>query len=380
MKIGNITFQWSYNCGSILQCMALRRVLSEHGHEVDVINFSTPEQRKLYSVFYPWKGLRNIAKNLLCMPGRETIAEHYRQYDDYIRRQFGYASNPMGTVDELRKNLPRYDVLVAGGDQVWNVNCSDFSTAYMLDFGEGSYKFSYSPSLGATDINCSSHALEYAALLNRFDDISCREPNGQARLERLTGRKVTLALDPTLLLSADEWREEISDSTSLFDDGDFIFYYAFSYSQENNVAIQKLAESLNMPVVIIDAKQWYIRRLWRYGNFVLSEETGPNAFLRYMDRATYVVTTSFHGTAFSVVYDKRFAYINIPKHDAGDDRTSFLVERLGLGERFIAVDELDVGMLDSAIDYGEVRRRLKGMQNESLEYLDRNLRLAANGI
>ena len=379
MNVGNVTFQWSYNCGSILQCMALRRVLTEKGNEVTVINFSTPEQRRLYSVFFPWSGARNIVKNLLCVPGRSKIADHYAQYHDYIMQQFGYDAEPYRTSAELRTNLPRYDALVAGGDQVWNVNVQDFSTVYMLDFSDDAYKFSYSPSLGATDINDSPNADEYTALLRGFGELSCREPNGVKRLERLLGRKVELALDPTMLLTADDWRTEVEEPDAGLPNGDFIFYYAFSYSADNNQAIERLAEQLGMQVVINDDKQWYIRRLSRYKMFVLSEETGPNAFLKYMDKAAYVVTTSFHGTAFSTIFHKRFAYIDIPSHDAGDDRTSFLVEKLGLDGRFITVEELSKDMLDNHIDYEEVDARLQKLQESSLAYIDRNLERARNG-
>ena len=377
MKVGIATFQWSYNCGSILQCMALRDTIASRGHEVDVINYSSPAQRRLYSVFYPWSGVKNIAKNVLCIPGCRTIADHYAQYRAYIKSRFGYAEEPMSSSEMLREHLLHYDVLVAGGDQVWNVNCDDFSTVYFLDFDDTAYKFSYSPSLGATDINESPEAEHYARLLGRFAELSCREPNGQRRLERLTGRDVSLALDPTLLLAADEWRGRASGSIP-FDPNGYIFYYAFSYSRANNARIQEIAERLNLPVVVIDAKQWYIKRLGRYKNFVLSKETGPNAFLKLMDGARYVVTTSFHGTAFSMIYRKQFCYINIPNHDPGDDRTSFLMERLGLTDRFIPIEDLTAELLDRRIDYGEALGKLESLKSSSLEYLDRNLERAAH--
>lgn len=223
MKIGIVTFQWSYNCGSILQCMGLRKVLSGKGHDVDVINFSTPAQSKLYSVFYPWNSFRNTVKNILCIPGKNTIADHYDQYKKYIKTQFGYSKEPWRTSEDLRKFLPQYDALIAGGDQVWNVNCDDFSPAYMLNFSDDTYKFSYSPSLGATDINQSPHASEYRALLNKFDGISCREPNGKLRLEKLLGKDVTLALDPSLLLSKEDWQNEINDDACPYPKDSFFF-------------------------------------------------------------------------------------------------------------------------------------------------------------
>lgn len=373
MKIGNITFQWSYNCGSILQCMGLRTVLERAGHDVTVVNFSSPGQRQLYSVYYPWSTPKNVIKNILCFPGRKVIEEHYRQYKQYIMAQFGYCEEPQSSSDSLRESLPPFDLLVAGGDQIWNVRCLDFHPAYLLDFAETGYKISYSPSLGATDIGRVPEANRYAGLLKGFDGISCREPNGARRLEKLLGQEVPIVLDPTMLLSADDWRSQVARQSIPFRDGGFIFYYAFSYSKQNNMKVQELAEQLDMPVVILDAKQWYIKRLARYKNFVLSRETGPEAFLKYVDRSAVVVTTSFHGTAFSVIFRKRFVYIENPRHEAGDDRTSFLLERLGIEDRSISADALSLERLTIPVDYGTVFEKLAAFRRESLDYLNGHL-------
>lgn len=402
MNIGNITFSWSYNCGSILQCMALRKVLKDKGHIVDVINFSTPQQQKIYSDWLPNTNARNIAKNILCIPGRSIIHSHYQQYHDYIAKQFNYQQPPMSTLRELNMQLPHYDALIAGGDQVWNVNVPDYSDAYFLNFAHDAtretYRFSYAPSLGATNINMADNKQHYAEMLSDFDSISCREPNGVRWLQELTGRTdIQLVLDPTLLLSAEDWDKEIivqysSDhdkmiDAALFDNNmksyfepelayvaqPYIFYYAFSYSDENNQAIEQLASKLNLKVVVIDAKQWYIRRMDRYPHFCLSGTTGPDAFLNYMKNASYVITTSFHGTAFSVIFKKQFAYINLANHDPNDDRTSFLTDELGLQDRFITVEQLNEELMDKPIDYQMVDDKLHVLQQASLAYIDDNL-------
>lgn len=373
-----MTFQWSYNCGSILQCVALKGILERWGHEVEVINYSSPEQRRLYSVFFKCSNMKNVIKNILCLRGKSMISAHCDQYKKYIVEQFSYTNPPYSTLVELEENLPQYDALIAGGDQIWNVNCDDFTIAYMLSFDENTYKFSYSPSLGATDMCLSSKAAEYADLLKRFDGLSCREPNGQKRLEVLLQRDVELALDPTLLTVAADWP---SPSPATVDDvlaKGYIFYYAFTYSRENNIAVQRLAEQLDLAVVVIDAKQWYIRGLDRYDNFVLSKQTGPDAFLKYMANSLFVVTTSFHGTAFSVVFKKKFVYINSSNHNPADDRTSALIERLGLESRFVTTSSVSASLLTEEIDYDLVEDKLDEMRGRSLEYLKKNLENAEN--
>lgn len=378
MKIGIITFHASYNCGSILQCMALKNRLEAKGADVDIINYSSEEQQKLYSVFYKKYNLKNIVKNLLCVRGYSKIKNHYEQYKKYINYIFDLVGPFLSNSDEIKNSIAHYDMLIAGGDQVWNVNCDDFSTAYFLDFDESTYKISYSPSLGATNINESPNAEEYARLLNRFDAISCREVNGKKWLEELTKRNVELIADPTMLLDEEEWTRQIKAPLKKTIKRDYIFYYAFSYSPENNRCVQKIAEKNNLSVIIIDAKQWYIKGLEHYKNFILCNETGPNAFLNLMIGAKYVITTSFHGTVFSLLFHKQFIYINNKNHEPTDDRTSFLLERMNLLDRYIYAEDVTFEKLNESINYSFVDSQIYKMRSKANDYLDININNAVN--
>lgn len=373
MKIGIITFHASYNCGSILQCIALKHVLEDKGEQVKIINFSSKEQQKLYSVLYKKINLKNIVKNILCLPGYGKIKDHYSQYEKYIQEVFDIQEDFLETSQEIKDKEYKFDMLIAGGDQIWNVNCDDFDTAYFLDFDQNTYKISYAPSLGATDINESPNASEYKILLNKFNDLSCREVNGAKWLEKLTGKRIKLIADPTLLLLMDEWKKEIKKPLKLSFKEKFIFYYAFSYSPENNERIQQIAEQNNLKVVVIDAKQWYIKGLGKYRNFVLCKETGPNAFLNLMNLSEYVVTTSFHGTIFSLVFHKKFVYINGKNHKSTDDRTSFLLEQLELMNKYIYVEDVSADKLNEEIKYDDIDHKIEQMKIKANKYIDENI-------
>ena len=365
-SVGVITFHASYNCGSILQALALRSVLEGYGHSVSIINFSSIEQQRLYSVLYRTPTPRHIVKNLLCLPGIPRIAAHYRQYADYIRDAFDVEQPPIATSQDLPSDA--YDVYIAGGDQIWNVRCPDFSTAYMLDFVCDAKKVAYAPSLGATNMGVSPDCETYRALLGRFDALSCRETNGKRWLEELVGRPVELVLDPTMLLDADEWRS-VAKPLVHRPEFDYIFYYAFSYSNAYSRAVSEVAERLELKVVVIDAKEWYVRGLYRYRNFVLLQDGGPNAFLNLVADAKFVVTMSFHGTVFSVLYRKQFVYLDLEGHDPDDDRTSCLLEMLGLGARLTSVGGFGVELLSERIDYEDVFRRVAYLRESSHSYL-----------
>ncbi len=370
MKVGIITFHAAYNCGSILQCMALKEWIERAGYEVEIINFSSQGQKKLYSVFYKRLSLKNVAKNILCLPGKKVIENHYSQYKNFINNTFKL------DIDEAVEMSSRidgdcYDLVISGGDQVWNVNCEDFDYAYFLDFCPNSRKISYSPSLGATNINEFVEKNKIKDLLNQYNSISCREPNGKRWLEQLTGRNVAMVLDPTLLWEKSFWENKID---FLCKYKNFIFYYAFAYQKYNNEFIDSFARQVGKKVVIIDAKQWYIKRLYRYKSFVLSKETGPIAFLNYIKCSDYVFTSSFHGSVFCILFEKKFMYVNNINHESNDDRTSFLLKELGLLNKYKKASEITLNDIEEMPNYILVKEKLSKMQSYSKKYLLENLK------
>lgn len=368
-KIGIMTFHASYNCGSILQGMALQNVLkTKFDQESEIIDFSNEGQQKVYSVMYKKITLKNIVKNILCVPGIKMIKKHYDEYEKYIRTHFILSENTYSKESELHGIEKNYSMLIAGSDQIWNTRCDDADPAYFLSFAKNIKKIAYAPSLGATNILEIENSEEYKKYLEDFKYLSVREHNGQLWLEKLTGRHVELVLDPTLLLTKEEWEQYIEKDIGI--KGNYIFYYAFSYDKDNNEKIQKIAEENNLKVIIIDAKQWYIKRLYKYKNFVLCDYTGPNAFLYLMKNSKYVITTSLHGAAFSSIFNKQFAYINGKKHNPADDRAKSMLTLLNLLDRLKYIENVNIELLNTPIDYKTAEEDKKILKEKSLKYLE----------
>lgn len=367
--IGIMTFHASYNCGSILQCMALQRVLKEKfNKESEVINFSNKGQRDVYSVFYKKKNLKNIVKNILCIPGKSMIEKHYEIYKNYIKNNIKMSKDRYLTDEQLNGIEDNYSMLISGSDQIWNVNCDDSDKAYFLSFANHTKKISYAASLGATDIRETPEKEIYKDLISQYNYLSVRENNAKKWIEDLTGKDVEVVLDPTLLINEGEWKD-IEQPLSEKLPNKFIFYYAFGYQKENNEAINNIAKEHNMKVVIIDSKQWYIKKLYKYSNFILLEETGPNAYLNLIDKSEYVITCSFHGAAFSSIFHKKFIYINGKEHNPADDRAYTLLNELCLMKRFVTINDLSYQLLNEDINYKEVDEKKKQLQEKSIGFL-----------
>ena len=205
-------------------------------------------------------------------------------------------------------------------------------------------------------------------MLNEFQHLSVREQNGKKWLEELSGREVKIIADPTLLLTPEDWCKalpvpEIS--------GKYIFNYAFYYNRpETNRIIQKISKETGMPVYTIDLKSHAIQHLDKYG-IKRYDYTGPLAFLGLMKNASLVLTQSFHGTLFSSLFNKIFwSYNWVGMHNPEDDRATYILEQMGLIDRYQMIDDLkNNSNILRPIDYIPVNKRITEMRTHAMEYL-----------
>lgn len=375
MKIGIITFHSSLNCGSMLQAYALQTILEKkYNAKVEIINFANKGSRNMYAIIDKRPKKSAIRSNIKSISNLGTIIPYRRDYLDFKKKYLHVSAGDYSTSKQLAGIEKNYDILIAGGDQVWNVSCPDADKAYFLDFAKDVKKVAYSPSLGANDISeKADNPDEYKRYLLDFDYLSVREPNGKKWLEKLTGREVKIIADPTLLLTKEEWIEGFDLPET---DEHFIFNYAFWHNrEETNKAIQEISEKMNMPVYVLDGKSWAYYKLDKYG-IKKFKMTGPLAFLALMKNADLVLTQSFHGTIFSVLFEKQFwSYKRPVENEDKDDRAVAILKQLGLSERYQVIDDLPNMDFMKKIDYesGVSRRAINELRENAFLYLDEAL-------
>ena len=369
-KIGIITFHSSHNCGSMLQAYALQTVLeNRYGAEVEIIDFSNCGSRNLYGLFDFRLKKSAIKHNLLTVMHWKLVNQYRGDYISFKEQYLHTTKQQFKDHKDLETLNGKYDLVIAGGDQVWNVLCPDADDAYFLDFIHEGKKAAYSPSLGGNNINeVIKDTSKYKKLLEQFDYISVREPNGQKWLEQLTGRKVPIIADPTLLLSHEEWLQNFSIP---YMDEKYIFNYAFFHNRPAaNAAIQKISEEMGLPVYVLDSKSWAAYRLDKYG-IKKFPTTGPIAFLTLMENAEWVLTQSFHGTLFSAMFHKNFWSYRAPSvNKPGDDRAIAILKQLGLMDRYQVIDELPNQDFSNAIDYEDTDELILKLRSTAFSYLD----------
>jgi len=370
-RIGLITFHASHNLGSLAQTYAMQYIISEHyGEDVTIIDFSSEAQRDMYSIFPNVRNWKVMVKNTINLLFYGVFRRRYWDFQKFIIEKFKLTERCYFDDDDLRELEGKFDVLICGSDQIWNVTCTDFHEAYFLNFDNQARKIAYAVSMGGRSLLEADGVDRYKTYINNFDEISVRERNGQSWVSHLTEKPVVVVADPTLLVPIEVWDGLVEDPNI---DGDYIFFYGVPFSPKTYDAVADIGRKLSMPVVMLDAKS-YIYRLNFLRGIKLHTGSRPQDYFGLIKNAKLVITTSFHGTIFSTLFKKDFWTITFEGTNKDDDRVETLLDQLGLKDRFVYLENLDQVDLEKKVDYSGFDERLRPLRERSLEFLDNALK------
>jgi len=348
MKIGIITFINTINFGASLQAYALQEFLKEIKQEPEIIQYVNKTiEDKEKNKGSKKLNLKGIVREVIMGKGikEKTIAfEKYEQAN--IKK--GLVLNEQN-IDKINSY---YDKFITGSDQVWNMKITYEDWHYFLDFvKDDNKKISYAPSFG-NDKFPDADKKEVAELLNKFNKLSVRESSGQKLIKEISDLDAKVVLDPTLLLNKIEWEERTEFKPKLE-------HYILVYFPHNKKMVfdfvKKLKKKTGLPVVYLSISpkiQPGVKTIYN---------ASPDEFLGWMKNADYVVTGSFHGTAFSLNLEKQFFY----EPSGEGSRIDNIVKLTGTDERSI----LNIKAIDEIIDYEIVRKKLDKERNESKLWL-----------
>lgn len=314
MRVGVLTFHCAENFGAVLQAYALCQALRHLGCDPCVIDYRPEYLLRPYAGIgrRPWVVARNVLRKW----------RYYRFRRNFIpttRRIYWNA-------EDLRTYPPEVDVCICGSDQIWNkdITGGELDPAFLLDFlPSGVKRIAYAPSIGGSVVP-EHHNGFVATRLDRFNALSAREPDAEKLMHHLTGRNITNVLDPTFLTS------EYSAITSRHNKPrrGFIVAYSVQDSAHFPLLIRVLKQQFDLPVVNI-------------GTFPVSSadynynHLGPSEWLGWLKSATFVFTNSFHGTAFSIHFQRNFLCFSHHASSGQNLRLTHLLSQLGLSSRYI---------------------------------------------
>lgn len=356
MKLGILTFQHTLNYGAELQAYALQATLQKLGYEAEVICYYNPavEQREFPQSLFSIQGMKNRVKYVW---GRKKRARKAAAFRNFEEKHLNLSSKTY-TRENISEADEFYDAVVAGSDQIWNSELTGEDTTYFLDFLSSSQKkLSYAASFGA-DRAPTGNAKQMGRLLSDFSLLTVREKAGASIVERLTGRLPAVAADPTLLLRAEDWDDIASDTP---DSEPYLLIYLPHHKKEVFSFARRLAKEQRLKIKYVN-----ITGVPLPGAENLFS-AGPTEFVSLVKHAAWVVTGSFHGTAFAVNYGINFYSENSRASAVYGSRISSLLDLLGLSDRVIS----DQTATFEPVDYGPVREKLAALRESSLDLLRR---------
>lgn len=368
-RIGLLTWYQGTNYGSVLQAYSLQKKLQDFGSNPVIIKgfdypftFNTVLNNLWHKVGFSIRLFHGFGIKKILPLANCPYPEQRKRFLDFFDKDIN-SFLPTGQIS-LALLLHRTSTFMAGSDQLWN--CHDhFRGLEFLEFAKGKKKVSYATSIGTSDIPEEYHQ-KVKEYLSDFSHIAVREKYAEEELARITGRNdIRTVLDPTFLLTADEWKSFTSSAVPDFPlPNRYIFCYLLrkDYDYNDTLSLIKELTGIDQAIILPSAENptLAIDGCFRY------ENAGPREFIKALAGSSYVVTDSFHGSALSINLGKQF--LNLKRFEDSDPssqnpRLFYLADLFNIGDRFF------YGNLPDDIDYGLVSSRLDELRKESIDYL-----------
>lgn len=361
MNIKIITRHGPSNYGSLLQSIATIKIIERLGHKCEIIDYQRDDERGMKAIVAAlhkkeeWNN--NLMKKLLYIAIRYPIEFNAQRKFDRMRKSYLTMTPRYSSLDEL-KTL-KADIFMTGSDQVWGpVLTQKYDEAYFLGFaGIKAKKVAYAASFGKTDFN-SDIILQYKEMLSRYDAIAVREDSAVELLNRWNINCLGQVLDPTLMLTGNEWENYIKKDIK----GKYVLVYQLHNNHVLSEYAKRFAEHTGLPLMRVSPSFHQIRR---GGKFIYLPDLAD--FLSYIKNATYFITDSFHGTAFALNFNKQFVEV-LPNNSTGS-RNQSILKLTGLSDR-IVTDYNDFTLAEKTIDYKKVNAVLDEERVKSMRILN----------
>lgn len=379
MRIGVVTFWWSQeNYGQLLQCFATLKYLQQLGHDAFLIrvrNFleepsaETSAPLPLWKKLLSWQHwrflLRSIYERYYQSYINSRVLNHDvdRQFDDF-REKYIVSTERVYSHDELLQDSPEVDILATGSDMAWGVGLHHHE--YLLDFGKAeTRRISIAASFGRTWESLNESEKEICKkYISRYDAITVREEEGVRICRNLGMANAVRVCDPTMLLDTSVY-EELMNCASIPDSSDkaFIYYIGYDDSYLTDYDIVSVLKEKNL--------QYHYASAGRVNALPKVFPTIPQ-WLKYIHDSRFVVTNSFHGVIFCLLFKKQFAVIPL-KLEQRNTRIQTILMEFGLEDRICRTKSQLLSAIDSKIDYQVVSPAVMNYQNMGREMVQRIL-------
>lgn len=377
--IGLVTCYFHHNYGSMLQAYATEMIMQQMGLPFQTIACKAPinymqENKILYIIkkllIADWKmrlGKMKIERAKKENPMFAKNWEIRNKAFDQFAETFFHVSPYCKNREELTKMAENYSAFLVGSDQLWRTDSVEHGY-YTLEWAPDHIrKIAYSTSIGVKEVPW-FQVEKNKRFMNRFDHIALREQSACDLVYKLTGRKVPVVLDPTLLFTGDQWLE-IQQQEPLTN-GKYIFCYLLGDNPSQREFIKRVKEKTGYKIVALQQLDDYIPSDEGFADE--APYVGPREFLNYIRNAEYVFTDSFHCSVFSILYKKNFFTFSRFAEGAKQStntRIDNLLHITGLEERRMTNDKTIEEVVNFKRNFDGVDEKLNALRKSSMDYL-----------
>lgn len=377
--IGLITCYFHHNYGSMLQAYATEMIMQQMGLPFQTIACKAPinymqENKILYIIkkllIADWKmrlGKMKIERAKKENPMFAKNWEIRNKAFDQFAETFFHVSPYCKNREELTKMAENYSAFLVGSDQLWRTDSVEHGYYTLEWVPDHIRKIAYSTSIGVKEVPW-FQVEKNKRFMNRFDHIALREQSACDLVYKLTGRKVPVVLDPTLLFTGDQWLE-IQQQEPLTN-GKYIFCYLLGDNPSQREFIKRVKEKTGYKIVALQQLDDYIPSDEGFADE--APYVGPREFLNYIRNAEYVFTDYFHCSVFSILYKKNFFTFSRFAEGAKQStntRIDNLLHITGLEERRMTNDKTIEEVVNFKRNFDGVDEKLNALRKSSMDYL-----------
>lgn len=360
----------NHNYGSILQTYALQEKVRSFGCDTVIIRYSEPITSKLIrctDLEYLQTRIRMVLKQFHNRKIKGNLYLRSKAFEGFINSYLSF-SESFNSLEDLSQYCHNFNLVLLGSDQVWhpmNVLMNYFTLNFVPD---DIVKAAYAPSFGVKTIP-HRYKQDYQQFIGRFQYISSREEQGVKLIKELTGRESQLVCDPTMLITAEEWRSKFPLKTKV--NGPYVFCYFIGNHKKHREIVKLFSITNSIKTIAIIHVDQYISYDEKFYDETLYDVT-PLDFLQLIDNASYIFTDSFHASLFSILFHKKFwvfdRFENNKKHSTSS-RILSLLSITGLESRYVDTSDDFLPEPIIPIEFKEAERRISKIRIQSQNYL-----------
>lgn len=363
-KIENITIHRNCNYGSVLQTYATQVTFEELGFECETIDFIRELDTKRGALKRLKKKSKILANNPILLAGAKAVMlisylKKEKTFNAFLSNHVNLSQKAYHSNQELKDNIPNADAYCTGSDQIWNSFWNEgVEPAYYLDFvPEGAFCFSYASSIGQKIADSEKNTI--SAQLKKYSYLSVRESQSVKSLNDLGYENVVQVLDPTLYRTNEVWDRLASNK---FKNRKFVVTYNLHHDKTLDSYAQKLAQAKGLELLNI-SYNWH--DIIRPGKLVWCPSV--EEYLGLIRDAEYVIADSFHATAFSIQFHKKFISFYPEKASM---RIRDILSKLDIPQRGTE-GEVTIRDIEKDIDYETIDKKLNAYRVQDKAYLEK---------